>query len=122
MQIQSEKSKNALRDVVFDANIEVDKALKPFADNIPLPPESERTEFDVDVFERARSLALSWVRARWYSYTGQLDWAKQFQEDYDRRLESLIGVFKARRGTRTKRVVVNTSPRTNRLYSQAKRY
>ena len=122
MGIKSDNNIEAIKEVIFDANIEVDKALKPYADNIPLPPEDERTEFDVEVFERGRSLALAFVRARWYSYTGQIDWSESYQKEYDDKLASLVQVFRARRGSRTKRVVRTTRPRARRMYSQVKRF
>lgn len=122
MGITSDKNEDAIKEIIFDANIEANKVMLPYADNMPLPPEAERTEHDIAVFERGRSLALAYVRWKWFVYAGQVQWADKYKEEYDEKLASLVEVFKARRGVRTKRVISTTQSTVRRLYSQEKRY
>lgn len=101
--------------IISDSNIEVDKVLIPYAEKIPIPP-------NTDLFEQGRILAMIYAHSRWFRDTGQLERSEKSSEEYDKKKDSLIETLRSNRTTRTRRATVGTLPQTRKLFSQVKRY
>ena len=97
---------------VMYANLEVDKILIPFADEVPV-------ESNTDLFERSKYLALLYAQLRWYRHHGVLARASAVAGEISDVQMSLTDTLVALRTTRTKRLVVSQNPRAKRLLTPA---
>ena len=97
---------------VMYANLEVDKILIPFADEVPVEP-------NTDLFERSKYLALLYAQLRWYRHHGVLPRASATQAEIENVQMTLTDTLVALRTTRTKRLIVSPNPRAKRLLTPA---
>ena len=97
-----------LQDIVDDANIEIDKAITPYANDVPIEPNTR-------IFNDMKHTALLYARARWFREIALIDRSDSTIKEYDRKLDTLIKTMIANRTQRTKLMVASYDPRDEKL-------
>ena len=107
-----------LLDVLQDARHQVDTEIKPYVDDVPLPP-------GTDTYVQAAKCVLFYAKSHWYENMGQIDRAKYNDEKFERKMEKLIESIKSDKPDRTLTIVVGEKdPLRDRTYpvSQISQY
>ena len=107
-----------LLDILQDARVEIDMEIKPYVDDVPLPP-------GTDVFYHASKCALYYAKAHWFEHVFQLDKARYNHEMYEKKLEKLTDSIKSDKPDRTEAAFVQgDDPLTDKVFptSQVDQY
>ena len=97
-----------LLDILKDANNEIDKAITPYANDVPIEPNTR-------IFNDMKYTVLHYARARWFREIAQYDRSDNSMAEYDRKLKTLIDTMIANRTQRTKLMVASYDPRDEKL-------
>ena len=99
-----------VNEIVTESNQEIDMQLKPFAESLPLKP-------DTAFFGQARKCAVHYARALWFNAILEHEVEEYERKRYESKLEALKSSFRAERTTRTKATVVYNQPRDYKIYA-----
>lgn len=105
---------NEIDDYGSAANRKIDNKLFPFKDQIPTQNQ--------DVTAELKAAAILYIAFRYKLKKKSFDVAKEYKTEFTEIIDDVIARYKASPELRTKRVVATTQYKTNRLFSQQKRY
>ena len=103
-----------LYEITDQANQQVSADIAGYVDT-PLEAGSE-------TFRQCRNAARVFGKLLWAEFVENYDAYEKNMELYDKKISSIIELYKTQANSRTKRVVVGTDYTTRRLYSQVRRY
>ena len=107
---EDNKNRDLILHILDDANLEVDKVMAPYANDIPV-----EGGMGGRISEYCKHLALAFATYRWYLQWGQTERAALQKSEYNTKLKSLMGVLKSRRTNKTKTVMVSRDPNDDQL-------
>lgn len=94
--------------IVKDANQDMELAITPHADTLPIPD-------GVPIFKALSRAGLIYVRARWKEKKHNYELAKTLDALYETKMAKIIKALRSVPESRTKTLLVKTDPRDKKL-------
>ena len=113
--IKNNNSDDLIHSILIDANIEVDKIIAPYAQDIPIVPGDTVSRYGTE-------LALTWVKYAYYRDLFQTERAELLKAEFAMKTESMINVLKAHRTRRTVTAIFSTNPNDDQLILPNQKY